>query len=636
MNKKPGEKKNPATERNPVRNRDLKVLKHPHHQSCEYLLIRPVNGLCNRLRTLLSFGVLGEILGKRVYVYWEKGFEFSNEKFSDLFQNGVRCVSSQKYRVLRDKSFKLDRHLVLPGKGQDRRKFRLSQLLGTNCPKALSVKETRNMWDYLHPEEYSKFETFWPKLTQKYRNLLPVPRLLSAVQRICSSFTEDTVGVHIRRGDAMLHECKENYMVSSDQAFMYRMNLLLSSNPKTNFFLATDCEKTAEKFKSVYGDKVLVNPEKKFHESLPKSFKGGQNDAVVDLFALSKTKALLGTNWSSFSYTASLLSPKGMEFSVASVFPTQGQVPGASGTIKKGISIVTVCMNRNANLEKAVKSWLKCKRVDEIVVVDWSSKVPVRETLAKIHDPRIRLVTCVGQKSWVLTSSFNLGIRMSGCSDVLKLDADITLDEKFFDEHTLERGSFFAGDWKRARNPNEQHLNGQLFARREHLFRVNLYDQRIQSYGGDDTDIVARLEELGLGRKPLNNDTISHLPHSDRERLGEVKKDCKFPGIAGSKEVQIQKNLIALSKVPKWGRSNKLDEFSVKEVRGVELVFEQKTFTPTFDERILESAETLAARVVLSKTGKSWECLNKMTKAELDKSLWVLRFPASSGREKEP
>lgn len=57
---------------------------------------------------------------------------------------------------------------------------------------------------------------------------------------------------------------------------------------------------------------------------------------------------------------------------------------------QRGISVVTCSMNRCENLIKAMPSWLSHPQISEVVVVDWSSRQPVRQDLAQagITDPR--------------------------------------------------------------------------------------------------------------------------------------------------------------------------------------------------------------------------------------------------------
>ena len=47
--------------------------------------------------------------------------------------------------------------------------------------------------------------------------------------------------------------------------------------------------------------------------------------------------------------------------------------------IREGTSVFTICKNRNENFEKALATWVKYDNIDEIVVVDWNSDVPLKK-----------------------------------------------------------------------------------------------------------------------------------------------------------------------------------------------------------------------------------------------------------------
>ena len=47
---------------------------------------------------------------------------------------------------------------------------------------------------------------------------------------------------------------------------------------------------------------------------------------------------------------------------------------------------------------------------------------------------------------------------------------------------------------------------------------MNGYNERIVTYGYDDEDLIRRLRESGLTARPLELDTLRHIPHSDESR----------------------------------------------------------------------------------------------------------------------
>ena len=91
------------------------------------------------------------------------------------------------------------------------------------------------------------------------------------------------------------------------------MDAELAAEPRTNFFLATDCAAAEERFRQHYGEAVMVNGEKRFVPSVPGRPKDNQRDAVIDMFTLARTRKILGNNASSFSRMAADIGGIGYE-----------------------------------------------------------------------------------------------------------------------------------------------------------------------------------------------------------------------------------------------------------------------------------------------------------------------------------
>jgi hypothetical protein len=47
------------------------------------------------------------------------------------------------------------------------------------------------------------------------------------------------------------------------------------------------------------------------------------------------------------------------------------------------ISAVTACMNRNSHMVQALPTWIKSKRFEEIIIIDYGSLQPLDETLSE-------------------------------------------------------------------------------------------------------------------------------------------------------------------------------------------------------------------------------------------------------------
>jgi glycosyltransferase involved in cell wall biosynthesis len=186
-----------------------------------------------------------------------------------------------------------------------------------------------------------------------------------------------------------------------------------------------------------------------------------------------------------------------------------------------GVSIVSACMNRESNLLKVLPSWLDSP-ADEIIIVDWSSTDPLWPRIAHIPDPRLKVVRIEDETRWVLTHAFNVGLRLARHEIVFKLDADISIAKDFFKLNPVVPGAFVRGFWKQALDAgkaDQVYTNGSFGCRKTDLRSVGYYDERIVTYGWDDSDLYRRLHSLGLAGNLLAFDSLSHLNQAETQRL---------------------------------------------------------------------------------------------------------------------
>lgn len=231
---------------------------------------------------------------------------------------------------------------------------------------------------------------------------------------------------------------------------------------------------------------------------------------------------------------------------------------------ERGVSIVCGCRDRAGNLVQSAGTWACDPRVTEIVIVDWGSGAKEAMLISEIagtlaaRGTWVKLVRVLYETTWQPGPCFNLGLRFASTDKVLKLDADVKLvlnvenRATFFDEHVLEyETDFFAGDWLRARDDNERHLSGVVYAHRRALLQANGWNEKIVTYGYDDEDLYDRLGRLIMNRRRLNNGTLYHIPHTDTIRL-----QCQ-PGRVNSclQEVEFNRQM---AKSRPWRRDDAL------------------------------------------------------------------------------
>lgn len=103
---------------------------------------------------------------------------------------------------------------------------------------------------------------------------------------------EGYVGVHIRRTDHQI-AIKE----SSTDAFIHKINETLTKYPDIKFFLATDDKNEEYKLQKIYGDKMVVQPNKEWGRVRSNEMRSG----IIDCLCLSQCEYIMGSCGSAYS-----------------------------------------------------------------------------------------------------------------------------------------------------------------------------------------------------------------------------------------------------------------------------------------------------------------------------------------------
>lgn len=281
-----------------------------------------------------------------------------------------------------------------------------------------------------------------------------------------------------------------------------------------------------------------------------------------------------------------------LEFPVAKLSELDSQ------TTYPGTSIVSCCMNRNDNLVRALRTWVKLP-VDEIIIVDWSSNTPVAESIKDISDDRIKVLRVNGEKKWVLTYGFNVGLRFAKYSKVLKFDADIEVSENFLELNNFDQTQFVRGYWKSALDEgldSQVYVNGSFGAYKRHLQEIGYYNELITTYGWDDSDIYERLaSQCGLGTKYLSFKSVMHLEQEQSTRTAHQDvSNSDFLGVVPSTEFNNHRNKFIGRTTDYWNLS-RLQNYSIEKVSTRIWQLERVTSSIRLAEYIFEQASIYAA-----------------------------------------
>lgn len=253
--------------------------------------IVPQGGLCNRLRVVLSALMLSRP-DVSLRVDWACNAE-CRANFADLFATAPLTPLLIGER----------RWWNVP---QSRRNLHLPALLRRACYDLQLVNFNGATDDSLPRliDTYNNIYVSTGYVLQPYsahfaQLLHPVPALQQRIDDICRTFEDRVVGVHIRRTDSV-----RSIAESTDAAFLSAMQREVDADANVRFFLATDSLPLRAHLEKAFPGRIVAQPIR----SVRRDTLSGMQDAVVDLFCLSRTRKLLGSYWSSFSDMAAELS----------------------------------------------------------------------------------------------------------------------------------------------------------------------------------------------------------------------------------------------------------------------------------------------------------------------------------------
>lgn len=258
----------------------------------ERITIVPVSGLGNRMRVVVSAAKVAKLTKTHIRIAWQSSWD-CRALFEDLFEMPeipyIRIVKGNVWDSPATKD-----NLFLP---MLYRKF-------------LYNKE----WRCFRPSESNNLQTLISKGGSFYmdscyalgsyqpeevnRLFIPNALLKEQIEKVTASFPPAIAGVHIRRKDN-----RTAIKNSPLPVFRKTLDKWMDSGKADSIFLCTDDDNVRDYFKKAYGRHLQTR-----NVCLDRNSLQGIQDAVVDLWCLSKTKRILGSYYSSFSDTAAELS----------------------------------------------------------------------------------------------------------------------------------------------------------------------------------------------------------------------------------------------------------------------------------------------------------------------------------------
>ncbi len=268
--------------------------------------IEPVAGLANRMRALDSALAMGREAGAEVRLRWAVDPDLGCA-FEELFDPipGLAWVENfrplkiaHEYDPMRNA---LRRSKVAVGLVKIARALRKTVKNAGSSRRYLGLHDVEALLP--HPEkildlckrydvEIRTFSRFW-RGERDFVGFRPAAEVQKIIDRYARA---GAIGVHIRRGDNVISIAN-----SPLEAFVARMESLLSSDPAVRFYVATDSDEVMDELAKRFGSRISAHPKRSLDRHDPLAIK----DALVDLYCLASCDRIIGSYWSSFTDVAS-------------------------------------------------------------------------------------------------------------------------------------------------------------------------------------------------------------------------------------------------------------------------------------------------------------------------------------------
>jgi len=248
----------------------------------------PQGGLCNRMRSLDSAIAISKAAGIKLNVEWYLDPNLMSDRLENLFEipPEINKITTKNY-------------MGRLGKLQKTIQKRLNKLKYKHClyekDLAAFINGGGDLVDLAKSGSLciASCKNFYVSIP-KFENFKPKPVILDEVQAVFGE-NDNVIGVHIRRDDHL-----EAIRRSPIALFESTMNEEIKKSAGVKFFLATDSTETQKHMINLYGDRIIMYQK----TSLNRDDVAAIRDAMIDLYALSRSRKIIGSYGSSFSDVA--------------------------------------------------------------------------------------------------------------------------------------------------------------------------------------------------------------------------------------------------------------------------------------------------------------------------------------------
>jgi hypothetical protein len=240
--------------------------------SGNFIVIKPLWGLANRLLAIASAIKLAQILNRELKICWIQNEFHLNAKFEDLFKK-------IPFKFIQEDEIKSDKIKEWPfNYGSS-----YSDIQRNSIPEESFCLEHCHMFFLKEDSERN--------LKKELQYFSPLLEIQDRIDYFLNRYNfKEFIGVHIRKGDKVTVENKsglstQDLIEAIDKKYIDAMRKIKSEDNGSRFFMSSDAD--IKIFKEIFGDCVIEQTGKNIDRS------SGLSDAVVDLWLLSNTKRVI-------------------------------------------------------------------------------------------------------------------------------------------------------------------------------------------------------------------------------------------------------------------------------------------------------------------------------------------------------
>lgn len=177
------------------------------------------------------------------------------------------------------------------------------------------------------------------------------------------------------------------------------------------------------------------------------------------------------------------------------------------------MTLITTCKNRLAHLKETLPLMMT-QSFSEVIVVDYGCEQGTSNWVAEAA-PGAKVVRVTDDPRFSPSRARNIGAANAASELLCFIDADVRLNidiGKWAQENVKPHCFYVSGQ------PKVAELYGFLICSRSMFDQAGGYDEAYRGWGGEDGDLLERLEMAGHTRSPLPEDALSAIVHGDELR----------------------------------------------------------------------------------------------------------------------